>query len=283
MKYLTLAIIALTAFSCVSSNEPVKSQSLVQTQPRIITLSGTLTEMVYALGRGKQIVGVDVTSTYPDEVAKLPNLGHYTQLNVESMLALNPTVVLAKSNELKPEILQQLTQMNIQVIEFKQDYSIEGTARLMNEIANELQVAFNVDSARNAMHKVVDRLLGPPEKKKVLFIYARGAGNVMIAGANTQMHKLIELAGAQNAVTEFEGFKPLTPEALVAANPDYVLTFHSGFESLEGIKGLLAIPGMQQTTAGRLKQFLQMDSQLLASFGPRVTQAAEQLNSLIYN
>jgi iron complex transport system substrate-binding protein len=126
--------------------------------------------------------------------------------------------------------------------------------------------------------KQVKKLKSSP---KVLFIYARGMGALSVAGNGTSVKSLIELAGAQNAVNDFENFKPLTPEALVAANPDYILLFDSGLESIDGTAGLLKIPGVAQTNAGKKKQFITMDGAMLTGFGPRVGSAVLELNKKI--
>ena len=118
-------------------------------------------------------------------------------------------------------------------------------------------------------------------KPKVLFIYARGAGNLMVAGTNTPMEKIIGIAGGQNAITEFEDFKPLTPEAVVKSNPDYILMFDKGLESIGGVDGVLKLEGVASTNAGKNKKIIAMDGQLVSGFGPRVGQAAAQLNQLL--
>ena len=115
-------------------------------------------------------------------------------------------------------------------------------------------------------------------KPKVLFIYARGAGSLMVAGKNTAMYSMIELAGGKNAVTDFESFKPLTPESLVALNPDAILMFTNGLESLGGMEGIKQIPGIEMTNAGKNKAIIEMDGQLLSGFGVRVGRAIVELN-----
>src|SRR5690606_35624661 len=80
---------------------------------------------------------------------------------------------------------------------------------------------------------------------------------------------------------DFEDFKPLTPEALIQSNPDYILLFEKGLESLGGIDGVLQIQGINQINAGKNKQIITMDGALLSGFGPRVGQAAKELNQLL--
>lgn len=93
---------------------------------------------------------------------------------------------------------------------------------------------------------------------------------------------MIELAGAENAVSGFSDFKPLTAEALVAANPDVILLFDSGLESLSGATGMMGVPGVAETQAGKNQAFISMDGQLLSGFGPRVGEAARLLNERLH-
>lgn len=103
----------------------------------------------------------------------------------------------------------------------------------------------------------------------------------MVAGEATPMDKMIALAGAKNAATGFNDFKPLTAEALVAANPDVILLFDTGLQSVGGIDGLLKIPGVAQTAAGKNRKVIVMDGQLLTGFSPRVISAVKELSQKI--
>ena len=120
-------------------------------------------------------------------------------------------------------------------------------------------------------------LEGFTESPKVLFIYARGAGRLMVAGANTSAAAIIEKAGGQNAIRSFEGFKTMTPESLIEAVPDVILMFSSGLASLDGKEGLGQIPGISQTPAYKNNRIIAMDGHYLTAFGPRVGQAALEL------
>ena len=113
--------------------------------------------------------------------------------------------------------------------------------------------------------------------KKLLFIYARGTGTLMVSGKNTSLDKMFTLIGHKNAVTDFTDFKPLTSESLLAANPDVLVLFSSGLESVDGIEGLLKVPGVAYTNAGKNKKIVSMDGQYLTGFGPRLGKAAAEL------
>jgi iron complex transport system substrate-binding protein len=92
---------------------------------------------------------------------------------------------------------------------------------------------------------------------------------------------MIALANGKNAITDFSDYKDLTPEALIKGNPDVILMFQTGFEGAGGIEGVLKIPGVNKTNAGKNKKIIAMDGGLLNSFGPRTGEAAVQLNTLL--
>lgn len=245
--------------------------------PRIVSLSGTVSEIICTLGRQGQLVGVDVTSTYPAALEKLPKVGHSRNISAEGVLALTPTLVVGTTESLKPEVAAQLKSAGVTVQLFKQEYSVAGTKQLVQDVA----AAFGATAQVPALLKKLDADLAqvkkPAKAPKVLFIYARGTGTMMVAGTGTQAAKIIQLAGGQNAITDFADFKPLTAEALVAANPDVLLLFDSGLASLGGKAGLEKIPGIAQTTAGKAGRVIEMDGQLLTGFGPRLGQATAEL------
>jgi len=252
-------------------------------QRRIVSLNGTVTEVVCALGFEGSLVGVDVTSTYPASVQKLPKVGHNRNISAEPVLALQPDLILATSNFLAPAVIGQFNATGVKTVVLQQEYSVEGTKKLIREIAAALQATEKGAALCQQLDQQQQALKVIPQAKKVLFIYARGAGTMMVAGQETPLDKIITLAGAKNAASGFKDFKPLTTEALVAANPDVILLFDTGLESVGGVTGLLKVPGVPQTTAGKQQKIIAMDGQLLSGFGPRVLEAVKVLSEKLKN
>jgi iron complex transport system substrate-binding protein len=250
---------------------------------RIITLNGALTETVDALGLGKNIVAVDVTSTYPAYVAQLPKVSRNRSVSAEGLLSFAPNVVLAPEGSVNKEIEYQLTAAGIKVVHIKQTYTVAGTYQFIKDVALALQVPAQgtalVKSMQARVNKATALVKQQKKNTKVLFIYARGTGVMMVAGKNTSIDAIITLAGGQNAVNGFNDFKPFTTEALVEANPDMILMFDFGYSSLGGTESILKMPGMLQTNAGKNKRIVQMDSGLLVNFSTRLDQAIMQLHN----
>lgn len=280
MRILPAVLMAACVASCaVPSPDATPSEAPIKGAQRIITLNGVLTEVVSALGLEDRIVGTDVTSKYPEAVDSLPKLGHDKAIRAEGVLSLSPDIVMANVGQLDPAVEGQLRQAGIRLMLFMPQNSIEGTKRLIAQVADSVartEHAGNVEAAIDSALKGVAPLTPSP---RVLFIYARGAGTLLVAGEGTPMQSLITLAGGTNAITGFTDFKPLTPEALVAANPDVVLYFNTGADDLQGNDALMRVPGMASTGAGRNGSFVPLDPLVMAGFGPRVGNAVATLNA----
>lgn len=245
---------------------------------KIVSISGTTTEILCALGLQDQIVGVDVTSTYPEAMQQLPKVGHNRNMSAEAIIALAPTMVIGVAENVKPELVDQLKAANIRVLLYTLESSVDGTKNLITAVADSLGKADAVPAITAAIDADLKEQVPLTKKTKVLFIYARGAGAMMVAGEHTYPNAMIKLAGGENATGGFEDFKPLTPESLLDANPDVILMFTSGLESLGGMDGLLKVPGVAMTNAGKKKQVIEMDGQYLTGFGPRLGKAIAELS-----
>lgn len=284
---LALAITLSAAVSCQKETKKTTEENVTVTDTvkkeahKIVSLNSAVTEIVAALGHEKEIVGVDITSTYPETLnATAKNLDHVKKISIESIIALQPTLILATEKDMSPELLEKIKKSGVEAHVFKQDFTIDGTKKLIADVAGVLKHEDYkaLEDKINADLKNVKPIAKAP---KVLFIYARGANMLMVSGKNTPVDQVISLAGGQNAIKEFDDFKPLTPEALIKGNPDVILMFNSGLGSVGGPQGVLKITGVDKTNAGKNKKIISMDGGLLSGFGPRVGEAAVKLNTLL--
>ncbi|MFD2932388.1 heme/hemin ABC transporter substrate-binding protein [Spirosoma flavum] len=262
----------------VNTNPALGHKPPIDEPVRIISLDGTVSEILCDLGLQSHLIGVDVTSTYPGSLKKLPKVGHNRSISAEGVISLKPTLVLTTQNAgTKPEIIEQIKSAGIKVISFQQEYSIAGTRKLIQDVATICQVASKAKPIIKKLDDDLTQVKKAINSPKVLFIYARGTGTMMVSGRGTQVEKMIELAGGVNATPDFENYKPLTAESLVTANPDVILLFDSGLESLGGADGLLKVQGIALTNAGRNGRIIDMDGHLLTGFSPRLGKALQEL------
>jgi iron complex transport system substrate-binding protein len=116
----------------------------------------------------------------------------------------------------------------------------------------------------------------------VLFVLSHALNQVRVAGRDTAAHAMLGYAGLHNVMGEFSGYKPLTPEAVIAAAPDLVLVTDQGLATAGGVAGVLKAPGLAATPAGRQQRVLAMEALWLLGFGPRLPQAVGHLAQLCH-
>ncbi len=282
-KIVSLLFIGAALVSC-KKEEKTATDTTTKTEvatEKIVSLNGAITEVLVNLGEEKNIVGVDVTSNYPETLKNsAKELGHVRSVTAESIIALQPTVLYASDKDLNPELMEKLKASNIKLQVISQQFTPEGTAEVITAVAKSLNKE-NYQPMIDDINNKIKEVKPLAKKPKVLFIYARGAGNLMVGGEDTPLDAMITLAGAENAAKGITDFKPLTPEALIKSNPDVILMFESGLQSIGGIDGLLKIEGIATTNAGKNKKVVAMEGQYLSGFGPRLGNAVVDLNKAL--
>ena len=251
---------------------------------RIVTVPGNVTETVFALGMGEHIVGACASSRYPDAVETIPKVGYRSNLNAEGVLSLAPTMVIVTDEAGPEEVISQIREAGVRVEVVASERSLEGAVQRIHDVGALLNKKAEADGLvakiEQEMVLVASSGDGSPAKPKVLFIYV-ARNTSMVAGSGTAAEAMIGLAGGINAVSSFKEFKPINPEAIVEANPDFILLDHAGLKSLGGMEGALKLPGVAETTAGQKQQIIAMDKTLLLGFGPRLSEGATELARLI--
>ncbi|MZR32271.1 heme/hemin ABC transporter substrate-binding protein [Sneathiella litorea] len=248
---------------------------------RIVSVGGPLTETIYAIGAGNLIVGSDTTSYYPAEAASTPKVGYQRALNAEGILSLNPDLVILSEESGPPIVLEQLKSAGINMLTVKAGRSLKDVKDSIDILAKALdkqtegnQLIADINGAEEKL-KAASAAQEPP--KSVMFILQHSGGAPMVAGQKTAADSIINLAGATNVVADYEGYKPLSPEAAVSLAPEILLVTTQGLEQAGRKAALLASPGVSLTPAAKNARIIAMDALLLLGFGPRTAEAALEL------
>lgn len=260
----------------------VSAQGHAQEPKRIVSIGGANTEILYALGFEKQIVGTDTSSVYPEAAQVTPKVGYARALSVEGILSLRPNLVILNDQAGPPAVLAQLKQVGVPILVTKAARSLADTRRNIETIATSL----NAPAQKEGVLAQIDRDLallkdektGLAKTPRVLFIMQHGGGAPMVAGEETAADSILKIAGAENAVTGYEGYKPLTPEAVVKMDMDYILVTDLGVKAAGGMDKLLSQPGIRMTEAAKKRRVIVMEPHYLLGFGPRVGEAALKLH-----
>ncbi|MCZ8133377.1 MAG: ABC transporter substrate-binding protein [Steroidobacteraceae bacterium] len=267
---------------CMLAGTSLASGALARTAtPRVISVGGSLTEIVYALGAGEQLVGVDTTSAYPEAATRLPKVGYLRSLSAEGLLSLRPTLLIAAAQAGPPVALRQVESAGTPLVRGDEEYSYAAVRRNVATIGRALDrdaatvvLAARLDGEWAAATAAVPRTGTRP---RALFVLAHTGANVQISGTGTAAHAMLELAGARNAAEGFAGYRPLTAEGAVAAAPDFIVATRQGVEASGGVDRLLQRPGLALTPAGRARRVVAPEASFLLGFGPRLPGAVAEL------
>lgn len=250
---------------------------------RLITLFGDLTEIVYALGIEQYLVARDTSSVYPAATEELPNLGFAGALNVEAILAMEPTLVIGTSMAGPPGVLEQLREAGVEVVLLEEMNGLDAAQIKIRVVGEALGIPHTAEAlALDVERRLAEVMATAAEIERplrVLHVYVRRGGVQLVSGAGNKAQAIIEAAGGRDAAAEvgIEGWQPLTPEALVAIDPEVYLVMDLGLGVVGGIEGLLEIPGMAETQAGRAQRVISMPDLYLLGFGPRLPEAIADL------
>ncbi|EJS95160.1 Periplasmic hemin-binding protein [Pectobacterium wasabiae CFBP 3304] len=268
---IALMLFGLSSFTCA-------------TTPRVVIAGGSLVEIVYALGAGNTVVGIDQTTTYPPETSTLPQISNWQQLTSEGILSLHPTLLMTWQDANPPQVLNQLEQSGVTVARFTRTPSTP--AQLLSNIRQAGVLLNRADAAEKLatrlsqqLNAVAERLTTQKNHVNVVFLLSVGGGAAQVAGKNTVVDSLITLAGGKNVATHSQ-YRTYGGEAMIAANPDVIVVTTQNIAN--GVEALEVIPGIVQTAAWKNQRIIALDQAILLGMGPRVAEAVEALNRGFY-
>ncbi|UPR59690.1 ABC transporter substrate-binding protein [Vibrio sp. ED004] len=257
-------------------------------QPRIISAGSAVTELVLALGAEEQLVGIDVTSRFPQS-ENLPKIGYHRNLSAEGLLALEPTTLIG-SDEMGPDnAISQLKSAGVDVEIVNTEANVEGLLKRIDQIAKITHTEDHSQQVKTEVNQKIAALkanqVPSNEAKKVLFLLLHEGRPANVAGGETSPNAIIELAGGINpAAQSLTSYKPLSMESLVEMQPDVILVSGRSYQKMGGADAILkSLPMLAATPAGMNKQIITVNgSALVGGLGLESLSEAKRLNALIY-
>ncbi|HEU4716750.1 MAG TPA: ABC transporter substrate-binding protein [Bacteroidia bacterium] len=280
------AVIALTACGRFSNtSDPAKDKQVV----RIVCVSKQYNEIIYALGAERNLVAVDLSSTYPDAIKSLPNVGYHRMLSAEGIISMNPTVVMHDNNVGPDNVLRQLDQLKIPIKTFGKAETIEETKGLFREMGEYFGRKVQADSLckvltddMQAAVEAKEKLGGDTMIKVVVIHFGRIGNSYLIVGKHSITTNLLSMAGAQNPVEGEKGMMPLSAETIAAANPDVILVTDYGYDRLGSVDAVKTLPGVATTNAAKNNRIYRVEEHDMMYYGPRTGKNIIQLIQLIH-
>ncbi|HYY97623.1 MAG TPA: ABC transporter substrate-binding protein [Pyrinomonadaceae bacterium] len=293
-RILPVALLAAALASAAGCNR-FSNPSNDAKDERVVVISQTYNEIIWALGAEDKVVGVDLSSTYPPEVKKVQTVGYHRALSAEGILSLHPTAVIHDNNIGPPQVVEQLKSLNIplKTFEAKND-SIDGTKALIREIgayfhkeARAEELCKTLDSQMAASLEAVKKYT---DKPRVAVIHFGRASNVYLVvgkgegtGDGSAASRMIEWAGGEMAINSGRMQRMESAETVAQANPDVILVTDYGFDRLGGsLDQIKELPGVATSNAAKNNRIYRVEEHELMYFGPRSGENVEKVAAVIH-
>jgi iron complex transport system substrate-binding protein len=291
---------AATAISSWLFATPSWAKPKATVLKRLVCVGGSLTEIIYALNLQEHLIAIDTTSTYPMATKKLPSVGYARTLSLEGVLSMRPQLLLVTEDAGPPQVLRQISHAGVQVKVLKADHRYEGlidriraigfllgaegqAERLIKEINHEWQ-RYQQDMSHGMIVKNenLNKKEVPSQQLKAMFIMAHSPQQIMVAGHSTSAHAIMNYLHLDNAFKTVQGYKPLTPESVIAGKANIILLTDQGLQAQGGMQGILRLPGVIQIPAARHRQIYSREANHLLGFGPRLPSMLHSLAKEIH-
>lgn len=279
-----LIVLSLLALSACGRFGKKETQSQEQ---RIVCLSKQYNEIIFALGAQKDLVAVDLSSTYPPEIKKLTTVGYHRALSAEGILSTKPTLVIHDNNVGPEQVMKQLEGLKIPMMVFKtKGEDIATTKALISEMGDYFKKPKQADSLNAKldadMKAATNAAAALKDKPKVMIIHFGRANNVYLTMTkNSTSAKLIGWAGGEIPLDGERGMMQLSPESMAKTDPDVILLTDFGYDQLGSLDKIKELPGVAGTKAAKSNRIFRVEEHDLVYLGPRTGEIVLQLQQLI--
>ena len=271
----------------VISKSDVSSVSITPieklTDARIVALANGAAELIAAMGYQENLVGRDIASS-TTELTDVPIVTSGHQVIPETIIALQPTLVIIDDATGPSSAIAKLRAAGIRIVNVSQSWNLGELVSKIEQIGAALGAPRSAARLNNLLTESISGTLveasATSKKLKIAFLYLRGTSSIyLVGGKGSGADYLIEATGAVDVGAEklTKPFTPLTAETMAQLNPDLILVMIGGLESVGGVSGLVELPGIAQTPAGKNRQVVAVDDSLLLSFGPRTPSLMREL------
>lgn len=253
---------------------------------RLVCLSKQLTEILYALHQGDKIVGLDLTSSYPEATKAITKVGYHRKLNSEGIISLDPTLVVHQGDIAPAEVIPQIQKVGLKVKQYPAAPGLDSTRILIRQVAKD----YGVDTAAERIIRELDADLARadslvrsyPKKPKVLIIhFGQQRNQYFVMGTRGTADAMLKLAGGVNAA-DTSSFRDLSAEVIAREQPDVILATDFGFDRMGSVEKFLTLPGIALTPAARNGKIYRVEEHDLVYFGPRSGKNILKLAALIH-
>lgn len=288
--YVRILVLLLFLFISLvlAKTPPVSDCNIANNTNDIVVAGGSITEILYFLNEEDRILGVDVTSNFPKETSELPSIGYVRSLSTEGILSLNPKLILGENDMGPPLVLDQINEVGVDLRIIPEEQTAMG---IIDKI---YCIASIIGRQDRAQEKIKDDLMPgvndlnifqnyrDSQKKRVMLILSMQGTSPIVAGSGTSGDGFIKMTGAINVFDSFEGWKPVSEEAIIESDPDYFIIPSRDMHKNSDVKSLMSNPIFKNTRARYEENFIFEDSMSMLGFGPRTIVTALKIAKEMY-
>lgn len=244
---------------------------------RVVSLGGSITEIVYALGAENLLVGVDQSSLYPPQAQTLPSVGYYRRLPPEGVASLKPTLVLASANAGPPQVIEQLKMLGIEVLQLPDEPTVASLEARVSQVAKALNRQAEGQTLLSQFRSAWEKVHANPTQARTGVMLVMRGGRLLAAGGDTTAHVVLTESGLDNAFEQQRSYQPISAEALSALAPEVIVITTSTVTSMGNLDAVKEHPALRLTPAVRNNRVIVLDDLLAQGFGLRVTEAINSI------
>ena len=253
---------------------------------RIVALTASDCEILYAIGAGDKLVGRGEYCDYPAEVLDVPSVQSGYDTNIEQIIALHPQVLLMSTMAQTDEQVEQLEAAGVHVVvSDAQDIegvytAIEIIGALMGKEENAEKI---IDDMKKGFDELKEKTADAEEEKTVYFEVSPLEYGLWTAGKGTFMNEIAEMLGLKNCFDDVEGWAAISEEQVLERNPDYIVTITMYFgEGPTPEEEIMSRKGWEDVTAVINEDILNLQNNELSRPAPRLLDGAQMLYDFVF-
>lgn len=256
---------------------------------RVVSVSKQINEFVYDIGAQDNLVGRDLTSTYPPAIKQLTSVGYHRALSAEGIISLKPTLFLTDGNVGPDAVLEQLKKVGIPMLIIKPGASLDSAQSLMTQLGKQFNREKAADSVLAQWRAGMDSVwsdtaqwTGKPHPRVLIMHMGQIVNNYLAVGGGGPADQMLHWAGAVNAIDSTRTMTRLNPELIAKLAPDIIIATDVGFDRFGSAEKFATLPGVDLTPAGKNRRIYRIDETELLYFGPRTPATYRKVEAMVH-
>lgn len=276
---------SLTAISLLACKSEIEEKQ--DHKERIVCVAKQYNEILYALNAADNLVGVDVSSTYPPEIKKVATVGYHRGLSAEAIISTQPTLIIHDNNIGPEHVVKQIEKLDIPIKTFSEAKDLEETKKLIREMGAYFDRAKEADSVvqklENDMQRAAIKGIIVSDTPSVVIIHYGRAMNIYLAVTQkSTAAKMITWAGGKVVTQGEKGMQNMSAEVIAQSNPDIIFLTDFGYDRLGSIQKVKELPGVAETKAAETNRIYRIEEHDLIYFGPRTGENVLKIKNIIH-